>query len=86
MFKDVQVSCDNKLSTVKLSLNDISLILARSEGTKVPWKVISSDFAKISSFEGFEKNIKKLYIAATKFKWQVELLEKAWEQLKMIDE
>lgn len=86
MLKDVQVSCDDRLKTIKLSLNDISLTLERNEDTEVPWKIISSDFPKIPTFESFEKNINKLNVAITKFKWQVELLEKAWEQLKEIDE
>lgn len=86
MSKDVQVLCDDRLGTIKLSLNDISLILRRNEDIEVPWEIISSDFPKIPAFEGFEKNIDKLNVAITKFKWQVELLEKAWEQLKEIDE
>ncbi|XP_014483738.1 PREDICTED: E3 ubiquitin-protein ligase FANCL isoform X2 [Dinoponera quadriceps] len=81
----VQLSCDDRLKNIKLSLNDISVILERNENTEVPWKIISSDFPKILAFEGFEKNIKNLSIAITKFKWQVELLEKAWEQLRQID-
>jgi len=40
----------------------------------------------IPMFESFEKNVTNLSVAITKFKWQVELLEKAWEQLKEIDE
>ncbi|XP_019698778.1 E3 ubiquitin-protein ligase FANCL isoform X2 [Harpegnathos saltator] len=83
---EVQVSSDDNLKTIKLSLNDISVILERNESAEIPWKIISSDFPKIPIFEYFAKNITKLNIAITKFKWQVELLEKAWEQLKEIDE
>lgn len=86
MLKDVQVSCDvNTLKTIKLSLNGISIILERNENMEAPWKVISSNLPKISVFESFEKNISSLNIMITRFKWQVELLEKAWEQLKEID-
>lgn len=84
MFKDVHVSCDDKLSTIKFSLNDVFLTLKRNENTETPWTVVSSNIPK--TFKGFENNIKKLHVAITKFKWQVEMLDKAWEQLKEIDE
>lgn len=86
LLKDVQLSCVRNLSTIKLSLRGISLTLQRSDNVNIPWKVVSSDMPAIPMFEGFEKNVTNLSVAITKFKWQVELLEKAWEQLKEIDE
>jgi len=64
----------------------VSLKLQRCNSIEVSWKVISSDFPNVSIFEDFEKNITNLSVAIVKFKWQVELLENAWEQLKEIDE
>lgn len=84
LLKDVQLSCDQNMNTIKLSLRGISLTLQRC--TETPWKVVSSDIPVIPEFEGFEKNVTNLSVAMTKFKWQVEILEKAWEQLKEIDE
>ncbi|XP_071563928.1 E3 ubiquitin-protein ligase FANCL [Temnothorax nylanderi] len=83
---DVQLSCDRNLSTIKLSLRGISLTLQRCNNVGIPWKVVSSDMPAIPTFEGFERNVTNLSVAMTKFKWQVELLERAWEQLKEIDE
>lgn len=83
-LKDVQLSCDWNMSIIKLSLRGMSLTLQRC--TETPWKVVSSDIPPIPAFEGFEKNITNLSVAMTKFKWQVEILERAWEQLKEIDE
>lgn len=86
MLKDVRISCNGSLSTIKLSLKGVSLVLQRSNSTEVPWQIISSDLPNIPGFEGFGRNISNLSIAVTKFKWQMELLEKTWEQLKEIDE
>lgn len=66
-----------------MSLRGISLTLQRCNDVGTPWKVVSSDIPKL---EGFEKNLINLSVAMTKFKWQVEILEEAWEQLKEIDE
>ncbi|EZA62218.1 hypothetical protein DMN91_003592 [Ooceraea biroi] len=81
----VQLSSDQSLSVVKLSLRGVSLTLQRCNNIKPPWKVVFSDLPKIPAFEGFEKNVTNLTVTITKFKWGVELLEKAWEQLKEID-
>ncbi|KYM75574.1 E3 ubiquitin-protein ligase FANCL [Atta colombica] len=80
---DVQLSCDRNLSTIKLSLREIFLTLQRCKDIDIPWKVVSSNMP-----ENFEKIVlsKNLNIMTTKFKWQVEILERAWEQLKEIDE
>lgn len=86
LLKDVQLSCDRNLSTIKLSLRGVSLTLQRCKNVGVPWKVVSSDISAIPTFEGFENNLTNLSVAMTKFKWQVELLERAWDQLKEIDE
>jgi len=80
---DVQLSCNQILSTITLSLRGISLTLQRCNNIGIPWKVVSSD---IPMLEGFEKNLINLSVAMTKFKWRVEMLENAWEQLKEIDE
>jgi len=83
LLKDVQLSCDRNLSTIKLSLREIFLTLQRCKDIDIPWKVVSSNMP-----ENFEKIVlsKNLNIVTTKFKWQVEILERAWEQLKEIDE
>ncbi|KYN03720.1 E3 ubiquitin-protein ligase FANCL [Cyphomyrmex costatus] len=81
---DVQLSCDRNLNTIKLFLREIFLTLQRSKNIDIPWNVISSNMP-----ENFKKVVvlsKNLNAVVTKFKWQVELLEKAWEQLKEIDE
>ncbi|KAG5325857.1 FANCL ligase, partial [Pseudoatta argentina] len=80
---DVQLSCDRNLSTIKLSLREIFLTLQRCKDIDILWKVVSSNMP-----ENFEKIVlsKNLNVVTTKFKWQVEILEKAWEQLKEIDE
>nr|XP_012215663.1 PREDICTED: E3 ubiquitin-protein ligase FANCL [Linepithema humile]XP_012215664.1 PREDICTED: E3 ubiquitin-protein ligase FANCL [Linepithema humile] len=83
---DVQLTCNHNLNMITLSLRGISLKLQRCNSIEVPWKVISSDLPNVSIFEGFEKNITNLSITMVKFKWQVELLENAWKQLKEIDE
>jgi len=61
-------------------------MLQRYNNIGTPWRVVSSDLPKIPAFKEFEKNITNLTVAMTKFKWKIELLEKAWEQLKEIDE
>lgn len=86
LLKDVQLTCNHNLSTITLSLRDVSLKLQRCDGVEVSWKVISSDLPNVSIFESFEYNITNLSVAMVKFKWQVELLESVWEQLKEIDE
>ncbi|XP_011631280.1 E3 ubiquitin-protein ligase FANCL isoform X1 [Pogonomyrmex barbatus] len=83
---DVQLLCNQNLSTVKLSLRGVSLTLQRCNNTEIPWKVISSDMPTTPPFQDFQKSITNLSVAMTKFKWQVEILERAWEQLKQIDE
>ncbi|XP_025987010.1 E3 ubiquitin-protein ligase FANCL [Solenopsis invicta] len=83
---DVQLSCDRNLSTIKLTLRGISLTLQRCNNVEVPWKVVPSDISAIPAFEGFQNNLTNLSVAMNKFKWQVELLERAWEHLKEIDE
>ncbi|XP_011880434.1 PREDICTED: E3 ubiquitin-protein ligase FANCL [Vollenhovia emeryi] len=80
---NVQLSSDRDLNTIKLSLRGVSLTLQRCNDVGAPWKVVSSDMPAIPTFE---KNVTNLSIAMTKFKWQVELLERAWEQLREIDE
>lgn len=79
----MQLSCDRNLSTIKLSLREIFLTLQRCKDIDIPWKVVSSNMP-----ENFEKIVlsKNLNVMTTKFKWQVEILERAWEQLKEIDE
>lgn len=79
----MQLSCDQNLSTIKLSLREIFLTLQRCKGIDIPWKVVSSNMP-----ESFEKMVlgKNLNVVTTKFKWQVEILEGIWEQLKEIDE
>jgi len=89
LLKDVQLSCDQNLNTIQLSLRGVSLTLERSDckNIGIPWKVVSSNMPTIPlTFKDFEKNVTNLSVAMTKFKWQVELLERAWEQLKEIDE
>lgn len=86
MLQDVQLSCAQNLRVVKLSLRGVSLTLQKCNDVTAPWIVVSSDLPKIPTFEGFERNVTNLTVAMTKFKWEVELLEKAWEQLREIDE
>lgn len=82
---DMLISSDQNLN-IKLHYRDVSVTLQRCNSTELPWKVIASDLPNISLFEGFEKNVANLNVAKTKFKWQVEILRKAWEQLEEIDE
>lgn len=67
-------------------MKDVSLTLQKTRSTEVPWKIIYSDLPKMSIFGGLIKNVTNLSVAMTKFKWQVELLEQTWKQLKEIDE
>ncbi|XP_029174028.1 E3 ubiquitin-protein ligase FANCL [Nylanderia fulva] len=83
---DMKISSDQNLSIIKLHYRDVSITLQRCNNTELPWTVIASDLPNIPSFEGFEKNVTNLSVAKTKFKWQVEILRKAWEQLEEIDE
>ncbi|KAL0127218.1 hypothetical protein PUN28_005488 [Cardiocondyla obscurior] len=83
---DVQLSCDGNLNIIKLSLRGISLKLKRCNNAGTPWKVVSSDLLDIPAFENLEMNVTSLSVAMTKLTWKVELLERAWEQLKEIDE
>lgn len=83
---DVQLSCDWNLSTIKLSLRGIFLTMQRCKDIRTPWKVVSSNMPAIPTFEDFDSNVKNLSVAITKFKLQVEFLERAWAQLKEIDE
>lgn len=83
---DMLISSDQNLNIIKLHYRDVSVTLQRCNSTELPWKVIASDLPNIPLFEGFEKNVTNLSVAKTKFKWQVEILRKAWEQLEEIDE
>lgn len=83
---DVLISSDQNLNTIKLHYRDVSVTLQRCNSTEHPWKVIASDLPNIPIFKDFEKNMTNLSIAKTKFKWQMEILEKTWEQLEEIDE
>lgn len=77
------MSCDRNLNTIKLSLRETSVTLQRHNNVKNPWKIISSDMPAIPMFVTEYNN---LSVAMTKFQLQVEIFEKAWEQLKEIDE
>ncbi|XP_072760855.1 E3 ubiquitin-protein ligase FANCL [Anoplolepis gracilipes] len=83
---DMPISCDKNLNIIKLHYRDVSVTLQRCNSAELPWKVIASDLPNNPVFEGFEKNVTNLSVAKTKFKWQVEVLKKAWEQLEEIDE
>lgn len=83
LLKDVQLSCDRSLNIIKLSLRGISLTLQRCNNVENPWEVVSSDMPSISTFIYKYNN---LSVAMTKFQFEVEIFEKAWEQLKEIDE
>lgn len=86
MLKDVLISSDQNLNIIKLHYRNVSVTLQRCNSTEHPWKVIASDLPDIPIFKDFEKNMTNLSVAKTKFKWHVEILEKAWEQLEEIDE
>ncbi|XP_029040269.2 E3 ubiquitin-protein ligase FANCL isoform X3 [Osmia bicornis bicornis] len=51
-----------------------------------PWSVVYSDLPEIPALGPFEKNVSTLIVARNKFRLQVEILEKAWSNLKQIDE
>lgn len=80
------ISSNQDLNIIKLHYRDVSVTLQRCNSTELPWKVIASDLPNFPIFEGFEKNVTNLSVAKTKFKWQVEVLRKAWEELEEIDE
>ncbi|KMQ89766.1 e3 ubiquitin-protein ligase fancl [Lasius niger] len=83
---DMLISSNQDLNIIKLHYRDVSVTLQRCNSTELPWKVIASDLPNFPIFEGFEKNVTNLSVAKTKFKWQVEVLRKAWEELEEIDE
>lgn len=74
------------MSTIKLSLNNIAIKLQRINHRTCSWTVVDSDLPEIPALGPFEKNISTLVIARNKLKLQVEILEKAWSNLKQIDE
>lgn len=59
--------------------------LQRTSHRTCPWTVVHSDLPEISTLGPFEKNISTLDIARNKLKLQVEMLEKAWSNLRQID-
>ncbi|XP_076233600.1 E3 ubiquitin-protein ligase Fancl isoform X2 [Calliopsis andreniformis] len=81
----IQLLSDNNLNTIKMSYKNVSLKLQRTKEKKCPWTVIHSDLPEIPTFGPFEKNLSTLTIAKNKFKFQVEILERAWLYLKQID-
>ncbi|KAG6797415.1 E3 ubiquitin-protein ligase FANCL [Apis mellifera caucasica] len=82
----IQILSNNSLSTIKLSLNNIAIKLQRINHRTCSWTVVDSDLPEIPALGPFEKNISTLVIARNKLKLQVEILEKAWSNLKQIDE
>lgn len=86
LLKEVQLSSDNTLNTIKLSLGKVAIKLQKVKYGMHPWSVVYSDLPEIPAFGPFERNVSTLIVARNKFKLQVEILEKAWSNLKQIDE
>ncbi|XP_043289903.1 E3 ubiquitin-protein ligase FANCL [Venturia canescens] len=80
----VKVSASNGLKAVKLSLDDVVVIISKDSGTNM-WKVISSDLPELPMLEQFELNLKNLSTAMEKLHTQVNMLEDAWNVLHEID-
>ncbi|XP_017877086.1 E3 ubiquitin-protein ligase FANCL, partial [Ceratina calcarata] len=83
---EIQVFSDWTLSTITLSLNDVTLKLRRPKRETCPWTIVHSDLPDVSELGSFDKNIPNLAAARNKLKSQVQILERAWWNLKEIDE
>ncbi|XP_029040267.2 E3 ubiquitin-protein ligase FANCL isoform X2 [Osmia bicornis bicornis] len=83
---EVQLSSNNTLNTIKLSLGKVAIKLQKVKYGMHPWSVVYSDLPEIPALGPFEKNVSTLIVARNKFRLQVEILEKAWSNLKQIDE
>ncbi|XP_076686698.1 E3 ubiquitin-protein ligase Fancl isoform X1 [Andrena cerasifolii] len=82
----VQLLSDSSLSTIKLSVRNVSLKLQRTNHRGYPWTVVYSDLPVMPAIGSFEKNVSTLTTARNKFNSQVMMLEKAWSNLEQIDE
>lgn len=83
----MEFSSTKDLSAVKLTLNDISMIvqpIITSTGHN-SWKILSSDLPELPGYYTNDKKIFSLKEIRNLFQKQVNTLEEVWDQLRKID-
>ncbi|KAL7293375.1 hypothetical protein TKK_0013141 [Trichogramma kaykai] len=84
---EVEISASKNLSRIKLSMNEISLVIqpcVSSLGQNT-WKIISSDLPELPGFNVCDRKSLTLKEIRNSFQKQVITLEDVWEQLRKID-
>ncbi|XP_014218744.1 E3 ubiquitin-protein ligase FANCL [Copidosoma floridanum] len=84
---EVELSSNKDLSTIKLSMNDISIIVEPSINSsgQNSWKIVSSELPDVPGYTINEKKSFTLKEIRNMFQKQVDLLEDVWAQLRKLD-
>ncbi|XP_015588766.1 E3 ubiquitin-protein ligase FANCL [Cephus cinctus] len=82
---DVQLSSNSNLDLIKLTLKDVSIVIRRNSNSINPWEIVTSYLPEIPGVEPLGKNVSSLLDIRKKFQMHVQLLEKTWHTLFLID-
>jgi hypothetical protein len=83
----VDFSSTKDLSAIKLTMNDVSIIVKPTLNSlgQNSWKIFSSDLPELPGYTMNEKKAWTLREIGNMFQKQVDILEDTWEQLRRID-